>query len=132
MEKKFELKSCSHDLAQFRQQLKELLSGAGFNEKKSGEVTLAVDEALTNIIRHGYGHEKGRVEVAFHDYQDRVEIRIRDFGKKFDPTKVAPPKLPPTKPGGLGIYFIHTLMDKVEYQSLAPDTNELHLTKMKI
>lgn len=131
MEKTFEFFSRSSDLSRFREQLKDLLDQSGMSEKKGGEVTLAVDEALTNIVRHGYGHDQGRVAVTFRDLGDRVEILIADNGKQFDPTKAPPPELPPTKPGGLGIYFINTLMDKVAYQARDPHTNELHLTKLK-
>jgi len=131
MEKKFEFFSTSKDLTQFRDSLKSLLAAAGLGEKKEGEIILAVDEALTNIVRHAYGHDTGLITVMFFDYEDRIEIFIRDSGKLFDPTKMPPPELPPKKPGGLGIYFIQKLMDKVVYQSVPPAVNELQLTKFK-
>ena len=60
------------------------------------------------------------------------EILIRDFGKKFDPSAVKQPKLPPDKPGGLGLYFIKKLMDKVEYRWIEnPAGNEIYLAKFK-
>lgn len=127
----FELVSDAKQLAPFRADLRNALAKAGLTEKAIGEVVLAVDEALTNVIRHAYGGKQGKIKVEFKDYPDRVEIAIRDFGTKFDPTQKPMPELPPTKAGGLGIYFIKTLMDKVEYDGACKDGNRLCLTKNK-
>ncbi len=132
MEKKFELLSNAENLAAFRKDLKALLTGSGLDEKRMHEVTLAVDEALANVIRHGYDTPAGKIEVYFRNFEDRVEILIRDFGRKFDPTQMPAPELPPRKPGGLGIYFIRTVMDKVEYTVGLQNANELLLTKHKV
>lgn len=132
MEKKFELLSNTDNLVLFRKDLKLLLASSGLDEKRMHDVTLAVDEALANVIRHGYDTPSGKIEVFFRDFDDRIEILIRDFGRSFDPTQMPAPELPPRKPGGLGIYFIRTVMDKVEYCRGIKNANELLLTKHKV
>ena len=132
MEKKFELLSNTENLVLFRKDLKLLLASSGLDEKRMHDVTLAVDEALANVIRHGYDTPSGKIEVFFRDFDDRIEILIRDFGRSFDPTQMPAPELPPRKPGGLGIYFIRTVMDKVEYCRGIKNANELLLTKHKV
>ena len=131
MEKIFELTAESERLAAFRETLRLVLEGTGLTEKAVGEVILAVDEALTNVVRHSYGGGPGKIEVRFRDRADRVEITVRDFGKPFDPSQVPLPDLPPKKAGGLGVYFMKTLMDKVECDAKISKGNLLTLTKYK-
>ena len=131
MEKVFELSSEASQLAPFRAQLRTLLLAAGMKEKAIAEIVLAVDEALTNCIRHAYRGAQGKMRIFFEDHKDRIKISIQDYGKKFDPTKIPPPELPPKKPGGLGLYFIKTLMDQAEYDLKWPEGNRLHLVKYK-
>ncbi len=121
-----EAKQC----APFREKLRALLIKAAFDDKTAGGIVLAADEALTNIIRHAYGGKSGRVEIDVRDFSDRMEITFRDHGQKFDPTQLPEPELPPTKGGGLGVYFMKQLMDKVEYDGKGPG-NRLVLTKFK-
>jgi len=131
MEKNFELESDSEKLTLFRDDLRKLLQEAGLDEKAGGEVLLAVQEVLTNVARHAYGADKGKIAVEFIEDAEKVKISIRDFGKKFDLTKVPDPKLPREEPGGLGIYLIKRLMDQVDYDGSCAEGNLLHLTKLK-
>jgi len=131
MKREFNLTCESASLTCFREELRTLLSEVELSERKSGDVILAMDEVLANISRHGYENGGGRIEVIFEDLGSTIEILIRDYGKKFDPTQAPEPELPPQKPGGLGIYFIKTVMDKVRYQPGPSGENQLHLTKHK-
>ena len=131
VEKEFELRAESKTVPDFRKQLSAELEKSGMPGKASQDVLVAVSEALTNMIRHSYESKGGKIQVAYRDYPDRIEITIRDYGKKFDAGKVPGPCLPPTEPGGLGLYLIKTLMDKVEYDPQCEKGNRLHLTKYK-
>lgn len=131
MEKKFKIPAKSEYLAGLRAELQDLMNQSGFDEKIMSGLSLAIDEALTNVIRHGYDHHDGFIEIEYKDYADRVEIAIRDQGKLFDPLSLPTPKLPPTQPGGLGVHFIRTLADKVTYSVRDSQTNELRLIKNK-
>jgi len=92
---------------------------------------LAVDEALTNIIRHAYQGKPGKMTVSVAATEDKVEIVLEDFGQKFDPTQVPPPELPRHKPGGLGVHFIRTIMDQMIYDDQGLAGNRLRLIKHK-
>ena len=127
----FEFTADPADLAEFRGKLRGLLQQSGLNEKKSGEVILSVDEALTNIYRHAYQKQPGKIHLSFQDEEDRIEIWVRDAGKKFNPLTLPAPELPPVKPGGLGIHLIKNLMDRVEYDGGFADGNRLGLVKYK-
>ena len=94
----------------------------GLDNHKTFEVQLAVDEACTNIIEYGYANanEVGMIDIACQRKGDEIVVVIKDRGKPFDPTSVQPPDLNASleerKAGGLGIYFMKTLMDEVRYE----------------
>jgi anti-sigma regulatory factor (Ser/Thr protein kinase) len=93
----------------------------------------AVDEAVTNIILHGYMGKPGLIELTVERENDFLVVRIRDQAPSFDPTAVPPPDLTlpleerPT--GGLGIYFMRAFVDEIRYTALSQGGNELTLFK---
>jgi len=94
----------------------------GMSEKVCGEVSLAMEEALTNVIRHGYGGECDKpIIIKLHPIPANekvaggVEIEIRDYGKQVPPEEIEGRDLDDFRPGGLGIHIIKSVMDKVEY-----------------
>ena len=90
----------------------------GLDNRKIFNVQMAVDEACTNII--GYANEVGMIDIACQRKGEEIVVVIKDEGKPFDPTTVQPPDLNASleerKAGGLGIYFMKTLMDEVRYE----------------
>lgn len=131
MKKRFELSCRSEVLSPLRQELRQLLGQAGWEKKAVEEILLAVDEALTNIIRHAYEGRPGAMTLLIDDSPEKTEITLEDRGKKFDPTCVPRPELPRDKPGGLGVHFIRTIMDQVVYDEAFKEGNRLHLIKLK-
>ena len=97
------------------------------------DIQLAVDEACTNIITHGYaGLVPGSILLDVEPSEDRVVVRITDFGRAFEPSQAKAPAvnvpLQERKPGGFGIYFIYQSMDEVRYD-VVHDRNVMTLTK---
>jgi anti-sigma regulatory factor (Ser/Thr protein kinase) len=91
---------------------------------------LAVDEACTNIIRHAYdGDHDQRIEVQIRMHPNRIEVKLRDYGRKPDPAKIKPRELHDIRPGGLGVHFIRTIMDEVVYDHSHEVGTELRMTK---
>jgi anti-sigma regulatory factor (Ser/Thr protein kinase) len=132
VEKSFELVASSEVLPPFRKELRRILGQAGWEKKTTEEILLTVDEALTNIIRHAYQGKPGKMTVTVGTSDDKVEVVLEDWGKKFDPTQVPPPELPRQKPGGLGIHFIRTIMDQMIYDDQFAEGNRLRLIKRKV
>ena len=131
MEKRFELNASSEVLSPFRKELRQILNQAGWEKKTTEEILLAVDEALTNIIRHAYQGKSGKMTISVLAADDKIEIVLEDFGRKFDPTQVPSPELPRHKPGGLGVHFIRTIMDQMIYDDQCQVGNRLRLIKHK-
>lgn len=93
---------------------------AGLDESSVFHCQMAVDEACTNIIEHAYGGEdRGEIAVTCEPGDGWLRIEIRDRGKEFAPPPVEAPAIPGNledlSVGGLGLYFMHALMDEVEF-----------------
>jgi serine/threonine-protein kinase RsbW len=97
------------------------------------KVQTAVDEACTNIIKYAYTDGKGIITIKCEILDQDFVITIRDWGKPFDPTLVAPPDLETNlddrKIGGLGIYLMRKLMDDVSYSFNPKEGNKLVMKK---
>lgn len=92
----------------------------GLTERQFEDVHMAVDEAVTNVMEHAYaGRTDGEILIFVHREARELVVEIRDFGKPFDPSQVKTPNtrgpLSKRKIGGLGIFFMKKLMDKVEF-----------------
>jgi serine/threonine-protein kinase RsbW len=87
------------------------------------DLNICLDELLNNTISYGYDdRETHNITLTFRLADDLLMVEIQDDGKPFDPTKVET-KVPEgtlqsRKVGGLGIYFVTTLVDKVEYRRM--------------
>jgi len=113
----------------------------GLDDSAIYAVQLAVDEAFSNIIEHAYGGEcLNEIECTCQCANASLTITLRDCGNPFDPTAVPEPDLAADLEdrdiGGLGLYFIRQLMDKVEFAFMPdPETgrrcNVLRMQKRK-
>jgi anti-sigma regulatory factor (Ser/Thr protein kinase) len=97
------------------------------------ELKLAVDEACTNIITHGYKDmDPGSIILSFRIEPGRILVQITDFGHCFEPVETPKPDveaaLGDDELGGLGLYLIYQTMDNIDYTS-SEDGNTLTFTK---
>lgn len=134
---RMELQSNPEMLCVVRGALGQLTETLGFPEPERRAVVLAVDEALTNIIRHAYcGQAERPIEVSFHRQQlhrdgvfrEALEIVLEDQGVEVDPANLCGRPLEEVRPGGLGLHFIRESMDAVEF-GRKNGRNQLRLVK---
>jgi len=109
-------------------------SRAGLDDHAAWQVQLAVDEASTNIIQHGYDTAApGEIELAWLVDGPDLIVTLRDRGRRFNPDDVPAPDI--TSPleerqsGGLGLYLMSRLMDMVEFEFDDTNGNLLKMTK---
>jgi serine/threonine-protein kinase RsbW len=107
---------------------------AGLNESEVYAVQLAVDEASTNIIEHGYGQEcPSRIDITCAVQEDGLKVIIYDDAEPFNPETVPEPEidvsLDEIKPRGLGIFLMRQMMDEVNYKSSPDKGNTLTMVK---
>jgi serine/threonine-protein kinase RsbW len=106
----------------------------GLDEHAAWQVQLAVDEAATNVIQHGYGEGgDGVIDLAWRLDGSDLVVTLRDYGRSFNPDKVPSPDLSSSleerQAGGLGIYLMTRLMDSVRYEFDDRRGNLLTMTK---
>jgi serine/threonine-protein kinase RsbW len=98
------------------------------------DLMLAVDEACTNIITHGYaGMDPGSIMLACQVASDKVLLTITDFGHPFEPYEPPRPEIDQALEDitveVFGLYFIYQSTDEVDYET-GEDGNRLVLTKL--
>lgn len=93
----------------------------GFSDRDAGGIALAVDEAMSNVFRHGYNSSTGVIELqleAFSATQSDpcgISICIEDRGKQVDIDTICSRNLEDVKPGGLGVHLIQSIMDEATW-----------------
>ncbi len=94
---------------------------AGVDDSAAYALALAVEEAGTNIIVHGYaGAPAGPIVLRFHAEPGQIAITITDDATPFSPDSVPPPDLTSDleerKIGGLGWHLIRHMVDQVHHE----------------
>lgn len=124
------------DLDDMRRFVEESAFKLGADEDAVGEIVLAVNEAVTNILLHGYRSRPGNVEILVERDGDDLVVCLRDKAPQFDPTTVNPPNLSLTldeRPlGGLGVHMMRQFTDELRYQIAEGGGNELYLVKQSV
>jgi serine/threonine-protein kinase RsbW len=124
-------------LSVVRGAVERLTETLGFPAVQCRSITRAVDEALTNIVRHSYGNRPGQpIAMYFRTTRRRhqgeveqgLEILLCDRGPAVDLSRLRGRPLEEIRPGGLGLHLIRQAMDTVEFTRKGP-TNRLRLVK---
>ena len=95
---------------------------------------LATEELCANIIQYGYeGAEPGLMSLFFDVEGQIARLTIRDDGEYFSPEQAETPDIDAEfderKIGGLGLYLVNELMDKVLYERIEDKLNQFVLEK---
>jgi len=109
---------------------------AGLSEEKSKDLEVAVDEACSNVILHGYPDQPdGEMTVVFSPVPHGLQVTILDRGRPFDPkegAEIAREKQSHNPAsGGMGLLLISELTDAVHYDRDHREGNRLTLVKHK-
>lgn len=97
----------------------QYLKGEDYSDKVVNEIDLAVEEIFVNIANYAYGNGEGTVEIILDKNNNFLTLTFKDSGIPFDPLKKEDPdtKLSSSERqiGGLGIFLVKKVMDKVTY-----------------
>jgi anti-sigma regulatory factor (Ser/Thr protein kinase) len=120
---KFSVPSDPRYLCVVRGAIGPLAAVIGWDESECLAIVLAVDEALTNVIRHSYHNRTDALmELECRESADGLEIRLMDNGEAPDRSKICAREIGCDQPGGLGTHIIQEVMDKVSYEE-SPEGN---------
>ncbi len=120
-------------LCLMRGTLENMLGCMNFSDTERSRTILALDEAVTNIIRHSCECDPSIiVDIKLKSVNDELVIEIRDFGdcgKDFDIARSKKKDMENITPGGFGLNIIKKVMDSVEYKSSTKEGNVLIMRK---
>ena len=116
--------------------VEEFGSRSGIPTGLVATLNLVLEELVANTVTYGYDdgnvHPDRAIEIRLNRRGNLVTLTLEDNAKPFDPTQRETPDtdaaLEERELGGLGIHFVKTLMDTVEYRRVA-DRNRLTMTK---
>lgn len=104
----------------------------GFGADAIADLELALTEVLANVIEHGYGGRgDGEIGVAVGTAPGAMTVRVRDWGRRFDPAEYAPRDLDDPGEGGYGVFLIEQLTDAVTREPQPDGGTLLTLVKRK-
>lgn len=117
------------DLAKIRHFVDETGQKGGLSPELTARVRLAIDEAVANVLEHGYQSRPGRLTVELWQEETYLIGQITDEAPPFDPTRIPPPDLsipaPLRSPGGLGVTLIRQVLDELSYEAPPVGGNRL-------
>jgi anti-sigma regulatory factor (Ser/Thr protein kinase) len=122
-------------LARVRGLVADAARGVGFSEADVSCMALATNEAIANVIQHGYEGRAGEpidvtIEPVTRAGRAGLQVLIDDEGRQVDPSQICSRDLDDVRPGGLGTHIIRSVMDEVEYLPREAGGMRLRLLKM--
>ena len=120
------LPASSSALSTARQYVREAATAFGFDADSCYELVYAVNEAVTNAIRHGAPDEQGLISLSIVAYPDRLTFVVRDWGT------FATPVLDPSTSSehGRGLAFMASAVDEIQLHS-RPGSTIVRLSKTR-
>ncbi|MBF0466055.1 MAG: ATP-binding protein [Nitrospirae bacterium] len=121
-------------------EIMEQIAGAarefGIVDDKIGDIELACEEIVVNVINYAYEEQDGDISVICTSEEgSKFVIEIIDSGIPFNALEAEDPDidvpLMERKIGGLGIFFVKQLVDEVNYQRVDGSKNVLTLIVYK-
>jgi len=122
------------EIPRLNEWVEEVLTAAGVGPTPMFNTTLVIEEAVMNVIDHAFEGiaPPHKIELSLTVGPDLLRVELCDNGREFDPLTVPVPditlSLAEREPGGLGVHFMRTMMDRVEYRREAGE-NRLVLEK---
>jgi len=95
------------------------------------EIRVAVSEAVSNAVIHGYENKIGQIELVMKLYEDKLEFIITDHGKGIEDIALARQPSYSSDPErmGLGFVFMESFMDELEVISEVNNGTTVRMAK---
>ena len=126
------LKNDLAELSRIAEEIESHGESRGWPPKWILNLNLSLDELITNIVSYGYQDtDKHEIHVTLTERDGSLVVVVEDDGIAFDPFAATPEpdleaELEERQIGGLGVYFVKSLMDEVAYER-AESSNRITL-----
>jgi serine/threonine-protein kinase RsbW len=117
-------------LAAARTFARQAAAAYGFDGDGCYEFAYAVNEAVTNAIRHGLPDERGFIRVTITAEADRLTCAVRDWGTFTAPVEGPAASSDAAAEHGRGLALMRILMDEVRLDTSSGGTT-VYLSKVR-
>jgi len=121
------------NLKMVRAKVSEVVLQNGFDAATEQQLVLCLDEAVSNIYRHAYNNdETGKIDLSFKLQNNTLVFYLRDYASLVYDNSIKPRDLTQTRPGGLGINIIDSVMDSWEFATPKDGYGNLLIMKKEL
>jgi sigma-B regulation protein RsbU (phosphoserine phosphatase) len=121
------------NLKMVRSKVTEVVTHLKFDDESAQQLVLCIDEAVTNIYRHAYNNDaSGNIDLSFKLQNNTLVIYLRDYATLVYDNSIKPRDLTQTRPGGLGINIIDSVMDSWEFATPKDGYGNLLIMKKEL
>ncbi len=116
------LKNDLSELARIAEEIEAHGEARAWPTKWIQNINLSLDELITNTVSYGYrDSDAHEIRITLAEREGSLVVVMEDDGIAYDPfTETPPPDLESEVEersiGGLGVYFVETLMDEAAYE----------------
>ncbi|MDK3159467.1 SpoIIE family protein phosphatase [Kamptonema cortianum] len=115
--RRFEAPCEPAQFAAVREFIRRCATCAGYGDLEVNRIVLAIDEAVTNVYRHGYcGCDGNMIRLAVRQDHGDCVFEIMDDAQCVNPESIKSRDLEDVRPGGLGVHLISMVMDEVRLE----------------
>ena len=108
--------------------VREVAAHFGFEGASLSQIELAVEEAVANVMQHGYDAEESQAfDIICERLPGGIRVIIHEMGMPFDPSRI--PEYRPGETAGMGVFLMKAMMDDCSFHNLGPLGKETHLIK---
>jgi serine/threonine-protein kinase RsbW len=134
MKKRLSISARLSELSVVREAVFDFI-GDGLSDTEKGRVILAIDEAVSNVVVHGYNYDESKIiDIDMESDPASFTFIISDFAREFNPLNSDAPDIEnyyeKGQDNGLGVDIYKRIM-KVKYMCNAHGGNRLILIKEK-
>ena len=131
----FSLELSPDTLSEARARFAELVEQLALDADTTHHVLIAVEEAVQNIVVHGYKPDEwpGRLDISVWRDDGDLVFELRDYAAPVDIAAIKPRVLGPAqRPGGLGLHLIRAAMDDVRYSHAPNGSGNILLMRKRL
>jgi len=121
------------NLKMVRAKVADIVQSQGFDATTEQQLVLCIDEAISNVFRHAYNNdETGKIDLSFKLQNNTLVFYLRDYASLVYDNSIKPRDLTQTRPGGLGINIIDSVMDSWEFATPKDGYGNLLIMKKEL
>ncbi|MBC8016850.1 MAG: anti-sigma F factor [Sporomusaceae bacterium] len=125
------LQSLSENVAIARVTAAAFAAQIDFTLNEIEEIKVAISEAVSNVVIHGYEEKSGQIEIIMNLYEDKLEYIISDNGRGIADVALARQPSYSSDPErmGLGFVFMESFMDELDVISTINKGTKVRMAK---